>query len=153
MVERDNGNAIGGEGIRGQPSPGQRVAGEGEHLPGAALAQERARGGPAGSRTVSAEDPNLLLPRVVGLAEGNAKGDVLGGATVTRHDEFVAGVGPECCRGGAPGVGVDGQDESGGAWRCGECVQITWVDAPVGAVGGAVEVVRHGWVSPSLPRR
>src|SRR5262249_13383458 len=100
------------------------------------------------SGTVGAEDPNVLLPGVAGLGEGNAKGDVLGGATVAGDDEFVAGVGPECCRGGAPGVGVDGQDERGGAGRCGEGVQITWVDAPVGAVGGAVEVVRHGWVSP-----
>src|SRR5262249_59478775 len=27
----------------------------------------------------------------------------------------------------------------------GEGVQVTWVDASVGACGGAVEVVRHGW--------
>src|SRR5262249_52993293 len=70
LVELDDGNAVGGERIRGQPGPGQRAAGEGEHLPRAALAQECAGGALAGSWTISAEDPNLLLPGAVGLGEG-----------------------------------------------------------------------------------
>src|SRR5215813_11331890 len=101
-------------------------------------------------RAVSPEDPNLLPPGAVGLGEGDAEGDVLGGATLARHGEFVAGAGAECCWGGAPGVGVDGEDESGGAGCSGEGVQITRVDAPVRAAGGAVEMMRHGWFSPSF---
>jgi hypothetical protein len=37
---------------------------------------------------------------------------------------------------------------AGSYFRAGqERVQVAGVDAPVGAVGGAIEMVRHGWVS------
>jgi hypothetical protein len=81
------------------------------------------------------------------MGEGYAQGDILSGAAVAGQGELVDGVGPECGGGGPSGVRVDREDERGGAGRPGERVQVAEVDAPVGAVGGTIEMVRHGWLS------
>jgi hypothetical protein len=107
LEEPADGDAVAVEGIRGQPGPGQPIVAEGEHRTGAALAQQCPRRAVAGSGAAGAEHPNLLLPAFVGLGEGDAESEVLAGATVAGHDEFVEGVGSKGCRGGASGVGVD----------------------------------------------
>jgi len=42
-----------------------------------------------------AQDAHLLVPCAVRLGEGDTKGDVLAGTSVTGHDEFVKRIGPE----------------------------------------------------------
>ena len=93
--ESGQGNPVGGEGIRGQPSPRQPAGAKGDDLAGTALAQQRPlcavpRGGPVG-----AQDPHLLVSRVVRLGEGDTEGDVLAGTSVAGHDEFVERIRPE----------------------------------------------------------
>ncbi len=113
-----------------------------EQVAGWAVNPSGAAGG-----AVGVEDRTCCRPLSSGPVKVTGKAMSPAGAAATGHDEFVEGVGSEGGRGAAAGVGVDGHDERGGAGHGWECVQVTCVDTSVGAVGGAVEVVRHGGVS------
>jgi len=93
--ERGQGDPVGGEGIRGQPSPRQPAGAQGEDYAGAALAQQRPLRAVPGGGPVGAQDAQLLVPCVVRIGEGDAEGDVLTGTSVAGHDEFVERIGPE----------------------------------------------------------
>src|SRR5262249_1834636 len=101
----------------------------------------------AGSWAFGPQYANMLL--VAGwFGECDPEREILVGATAACHDELVDGVRPEHRRGGTPGIGGDGEDKRGGAWRARKDIQVTRVDAPVGAVGGAVKMVRHRSIPP-----